>query len=165
MDAQGAVEAALFSAGQPLRPADLADATGLQETDVKNALKQLEMEYERRNSAIRIAKIGPGYIMQLRDEYREFALKFSERDLPPGILRTAAVIAYHQPILQSEIANKLGPRVYDDIKVLTERGLIHAKQKGQTKELTTTKHFSEYFGIEGTSKEAIRKWIERTDKN
>lgn len=164
MDPQGAVEASLFASGEPLRPIDIAQRTGLDEGEVRNGLKQLEMEYERRNSAIKIAKIGPGYMMQLRDEYRDYAMEFSEREIPPGTLRTAVAIAYHQPILQSALANNLGPRVYDDVKDLVERDLIHAKRVGQTKELTTTKKFSEYFGIEATSKEAIRKWIEKMEK-
>lgn len=165
MDPQGAVEAALFSSGEPLRPIDISERTGLSEGEVKNAIKQLAMDYERRESAIKIAKIGPAYIMQLQDAYRDFAGKFSEREIPQGTLKTAVAIAYHQPIMQSELANQLGPRVYDDVKMLSEMDLIHAKQRGQTKELTTTKRFSEYFGIEGTSKEAIRKWIERTEKS
>lgn len=164
MDPQGAVEAALFSSGEPLRPSDIAERIGIPEGDVKNALQQLTMEYDRRGSAIKIAKIGPGYIMQLRDDYTKFA-EFSEREIPKGTLKTAVAVAYHQPILQSELANQLGPRVYDDVKDLVERGLIRAKQRGQTKELSTTPKFSEYFGIEGTSKESIRKWIERMDKS
>jgi segregation and condensation protein B len=163
MDAQGAVEAALFSSGEPLRPIDIAEKAGLDEGDVKNALKILEMDYDRRGSAIEIVKINSGYMMQLRSEYREFA-SFSEKEMSKGLLKTAVAIAYHQPVMQSELANQLGPRVYEDVKELIEKDLIHAKQKGQTKELTTTKHFSEYFGIEGTGKEAVRKWIEKMEK-
>lgn len=163
MDVQGAVEAALFSSGEPLRPSEIAERIGIPEEEVKNALQSLALDYSRRDSAIKIAKIGPSYIMQLREEYNKFA-EFSERELSQGTLKTVVAIAYHQPILQSELANIMGPRVYDDVRELMERGLIRGKQKGQTKELTTTTKFSEYFGIEGTSKEAIRKWIERTEK-
>ena len=164
MDPKGAVEAALFSSAEPLSVADISERTGLPDGTVKNGLKQLEMEYDRDDSAIKIAKIGSAYIMQLRDEYRSIAGKFSESEIPKGTLKTAVTIAYHQPILQSELAKKLGPRVYDDMKVLIELDLINGKRKGQTLELTTTKRFSEYFGIEGTSKESIRKWIEASEK-
>ena len=164
MDPKGAVEAALFTSAEPIGVAEIMERTGLPEGVVKNGLKQLEMEYDRDDSAIKIAKIGPGYIMQLRDEYRDIAGDFAERDIPRGTLKTAVTIAYHQPILQSELANKIGPRIYDDVKALMDMGLIYGRKKGQTRELTTTKKFSEYFGIEGTSKEAIRKWIEKKDQ-
>lgn len=164
MDPKGAVEAALFSSPDPLRIIDISQRTGLSEGEVKNGLKQLEMEYDRDDSAIKIAKIGSEYIMQLRDEYRDIAGKFSEQEIPKGTLKTAVTIAYHQPILQSELAKNLGPRVYDDMKILLDLDLVHGKRKGQTLELTTTKKFSEYFGIEGTSKEAIRKWIEKSER-
>ena len=164
MDPKGAVEAALFSSGELLRIADISARTGLDEGDIKNAIKKLDLEYDRRGSAIMIAKIGPGYIMQLREEYTEYAGKFSERELTQGTLKTAATIAYHQPIRQSELAQNLGPRVYEDVKILLDMELVHGKPWGQTLELTTTKKFSEYFGIEGVSKEAIRKWIEKGEK-
>ena len=165
MNPKGAVEAALFTSAEPISIAEIMERTGLPDGVVKNGLKQLEMEYDRDDSAVRIAKIGPGYIMQLREEYREIAGKFAEQDIPKGTLKTAVTIAYHQPILQSELANNLGARVYEDVKVLMDMDLIHGKRKGQTRELTTTKKFSEYFGIDGTSKEAIRKWIERNDRS
>jgi segregation and condensation protein B len=67
-------------------------------------------------------------------------------------------------LLQSELFRTLGARVYDDVRELIELDLISGRQKGQTLELTTTRKFAEYFGIEGTSKEDIKKWIERMDK-
>jgi segregation and condensation protein B len=70
------------------------------------------------------------------------------------------MIAYHQPILQSDLARSLGSRVYDDVRELHQLGLVTSRKKGQTLLLTTTKRFCEYFGIEGTSKKAIKKWME-----
>ena len=70
------------------------------------------------------------------------------------------MIAYHQPILQSDLARSLGARVYDDVRELHQLGLVTAKKKGQTLLLTTTKRFCEYFGIDGTSKAAVKRWME-----
>jgi len=161
LDPKGAVEAALFSSHELLRISEIAEKTGLSEEDIKAAIKKLDKEYDKRGSAIMVAKIGPGYILQLREEYVDYAGKFSERELSQATLKVAATIAYHQPIKQSELAQNLGPKVYDDVKILMDMDLIHGKPYGQTLELTTTKKFSEYFGIEGVSKEAIRKWIEK----
>jgi len=164
LDARGAVEAALFASAKGLRVIDIANQTGLTEEAVRSALKQLSVEYERMGSAIKIAKIDAEFAFQLREEYSHYTEKFSEAEISRGVQRTAAVIAYHQPVLQSELCRTLGPRVYDDVRKLMELDLINGRPKGQTLELTTSKRFAEHYGIEGTSKEDIKKWIEKMDK-
>ncbi|MDR0778153.1 MAG: SMC-Scp complex subunit ScpB [Methanomassiliicoccaceae archaeon] len=164
MDQRGAVEAALFASAKGLRVIDIANQTGLSEEDVRVALKSLTIEYERMGSAIKVAKIDSEYAFQLKEEYAKYSEKFTEAEISKGVQRTAAVIAYHQPILQSELFRTLGARVYDDVRKLIELDLINGKQKGQTLELTTTKKFAEHYGIEGTSKADIKKWIEKMDK-
>ena len=84
--------------------------------------------------------------------------------MTPGMMRTLSTIAYNQPVLQSELFKTRGPRTYDDVLMLIEMGFVSAKKSGQTKELTTTKKFLEYFGIEANSKDGIRKWIESMNK-
>lgn len=164
MDARGAVEAALFASAKGLRVIDIATQTGLTEEAVRTALKTLSIEYERMGSAIMIAKIDAEYAFQLKEEYAHYTNKFTEAEISRGVQRTAAVIAYNQPVLQSELCRTLGPRVYDDVRKLMELELINGKPKGQTLELTTSKRFAEHYGIEGTSKDDIKKWIERMDK-
>jgi segregation and condensation protein B len=164
LDPRGAVEAALFASAKGLRVIDIAESTGLTEETVRVSLKSLAIEYERMGSAIRIAKIDAEYAFQLKDEYAHYAEKFSEAEISKYVLRTAAAIAYNQPVLQSELFRTLGARVYDDVRKLMELDLVNGKQKGQTLELTTTKRFAEYFGIEGTSKADIKNWIEKVDR-
>jgi segregation and condensation protein B len=164
VDARGAVEAALFASAKGLRVIDIANRTGLTEEAVRVALKSLSIEYERMGSAIKIAKIEAEYAFQLRDEYSHYSEKFSEAEVSRSVLRTAATIAYNQPLLQSELFRTLGSRVYDDVRKLMELDLISGRPKGQTLELTTTRKFAEHFGIEGTSKADVKKWIERMDK-
>ena len=164
MDTRGAVEAALFASAKGLRVIDIANQTGLTEEAVRVALKALSVEYERMGSAIKVAKIDSEYAFQLREEYSHYTEKFTEAEISKGVQRTAAVIAYHQPILQSELFRTLGARVYDDVRKLMDLDLIQGRPKGQTLELTTTKKFAEHYGIEGTSKADIKKWIEKMDK-
>jgi segregation and condensation protein B len=164
VDARGAVEAALFASAKGLRVIDIATQTGMTEEAVRVALKSLTIEYERMGSAIKIAKIDAEFAFQLREEYAHYSEKFTEAEISKGVQRTAAVIAYHQPILQSELFKTLGSRVYDDVRRLIDLDLITGKPKGQTLELTTTKKFAEHYGIEGTSKADIKKWIEKMDK-
>ena len=165
MNAKAAVEAALFSAADNLRISEMAEKTGLTEEEVRTALVDLRRDYDVRESAIMIAKIGGEYRMMLRTEYTECAGTFSKAEMTPGMMRTLSTIAYNQPVLQSELFKTRGPRTYDDVHERIEMGFVSAKKSGQTKELTTTKEFSEYFGIGSTRKDDIRKWIESQAKN
>jgi segregation and condensation protein B len=70
------------------------------------------------------------------------------------------MIAYHQPVLQSLLAKVLGTEVYKDVGTLRSMGLVKAKKRGQTLQLTTTQRFAEYFGIEGSTREDIKRWME-----
>jgi segregation and condensation protein B len=160
LDPVRVVEAVLFSSSQPVKVSDMEVQTQLDGAVIKKALKKLQQEYDERGSAIEVAKTGLGFSLIVREQYRPFGRQFSPKEVPDDVLRTAAMVAYHQPILQSDLAKSLGGRVYDDVRTLHQLGLVSAKKKGQTFELTTTKRFCEYFGIEGTSKNAVKKWMD-----
>ena len=165
MEGKGAVEAALFSSPEKVSIEQIAERAGVPEDDVKVAIRDLRKEYDERESAIMIAKIGNEYKMMLRPEYSEVTGKFAKAELTGGLMRTLSTIAYNQPVLQSELFNARGVRTYEDVRTLVEMDFVAAKRVGQTKELTTTKKFSEYFGIGSTRKEDIKKWIESQAKN
>jgi segregation and condensation protein B len=165
LDPVRVVEAVLFSSSQPVKISDMEVQTQLDAAVIRKALKKLQQEYDERGSAIEVAKTGLGFSLIVREVYRPFGRQFAPKEVPDDVLRTAAMVAYHQPILQSDLAKSLGSRVYDDVRTLHQLGLLSAKKKGQTFELTTTKRFCEYFGIEGTSKNAVKKWMEERSKN
>ena len=75
-----------------------------------------ELKKEYANSAIEIAEVGGKYVMQLRTEYADYARKFAPMELSRGMLKTLALIAYHQPIKQSELKNMIGSQVYERVK-------------------------------------------------
>jgi len=165
VDEKGAVEAALFSSAEKIGVSEIADRTGLSDVKIRHALKDLRKEYDERGSAIMIAKIGNEYKMMLRTEYTDYTGKFSKAEMTGGMMRTLSTIAYNQPVLQSELFKTRGPRVYDDVRALIEMDMVSGKRAGQTLELTTTKKFSEYFGIGSTKISDIKKWIEAQAKN
>ena len=165
MDEKGAVEAALFSSAEKIGVSEIAERTGLPEEKIRHALKDLRKEYDDRESAIMIAKIGNEYKMMLRTEYTDYTGKFAKAEMTGGMMRTLSTIAYNQPVLQSELFKTRGPRVYDDVRALIEMDMVTGKRTGQTLELTTTKKFSERFGIGSTRISDIKKWIESQAKN
>ena len=99
MDPKGAVEAALFSASENLSVSDIAEKTGIPVEEVRTAVMDLRREYEARDSAIQIARIGTEYRMMLRPEFSECTSTFSKAELTGGALRTLTTIAYYQPVM------------------------------------------------------------------
>ncbi|MDD3398176.1 MAG: SMC-Scp complex subunit ScpB [Candidatus Methanomethylophilaceae archaeon] len=154
------LEAILFSSPQAVSAKELAELAGMTTARLRQAVKELDQEYESRDSALRIIRTEGGYSLQLRDEYREQAWKVSPPQIPEAALRTAALIAYHQPVAQSELVRTLGSRVYDDVRLLRSLNLLTVRKSGQTLELSTNRRFTEYFGIEAKGKKGIKEWME-----
>jgi segregation and condensation protein B len=150
------VEAALFSAGKPLAEAEIADATGLGLRDVTKALKALHEEYNERQTALEVARGGTKWAMQLKGRYTEKARTLAKMEVPAKVLKTLALIAFHQPIKQSELKEMVGSVVYDHVKELRERGMVVARQDGITKQLTTSPRFPEYFGLDASDRDGLR---------
>ena len=165
MDPKAAVEAALYSASDKLSISEIAARTGIPVEEVRTAVMDLRREYDERDSAIQIAKIGTEYRMMLRPEYSECTGTFARAELSGGVLRTLTTIAYYQPVLQSELLKLRGPRVYDDVHTLVDMDFVARKRAGNTWELTTTKKFAEYFGIGSTKIKDIQAWIKDKSTN
>jgi len=160
LNSKAAVEAALYSTPETITISAIAEKTGIPVEEVRTAVMDLRREYDERDSALMIAKIGTGYRMMLRAEYTECTGTFAKAELSGGALRTLTTIAYYQPVLQSKLLTLRGPRVYEDVHTLVDSGFVSRKKAGNTWELTTTKKFAEYFGIGSTKIKDIKAFIE-----
>jgi segregation and condensation protein B len=160
-----AVESVLFASSRPLRMAEIEGATQLTPDVIRRAIVRLKKQYDDVGSSVEVVKIGVRYSMQLRKRYSMYGMPFAEVELPKDALKTAAFIAYNQPVLQSDLAKSLGSEIYEHIKILRSANLITAKRYSHTFQLTTSKHFADYFGIASSKKEDIKKWMdEQTQK-
>ena len=160
MKSERFVEAELFSAAKPVTVTDLQTASGLDVRTIRAALKKLIDEYNDSDRAIEIAKMGPRYAMQVKREFREPAARLADLKIPKDMLKTAALIAYYQPVLQSKMYDLVGNKIYDHAKELVELGLVKSKPKRKSIELTTTKKFIETFGIDARSRVEVKAWLE-----
>ena len=160
MKSERIVEAELFSAAKPVTVTDLQTASGLDTRTIRAALKKLMDEYDEEDRAIEIAKMGPRYAMQVKKEFRESASRLADLKVPKDVLKTASLIAYYQPVLQSKMFDLVGNKVYDHVKELVELGLVKTKPKRKSIELTTTKHFIETFGLDARSREEVKACLE-----
>ncbi len=160
MKSERVIEAALFSAAKPVTVTDLKTVTALDSRTIRTALNKLVDEYNDSDRAIEIAKMGPRYAMQVKKDYTEAAERLSDMKVPKDVLKTAALVAYYQPVLQSKMFDLVGNRIYDDVKQLLDLGLVKARPKKKSVELTTTKKFIETFGIDARSRQEIKAWLE-----
>ncbi len=154
------VEAILFSSDRPLRVGEIAKIANLDVGVISKAMRKLRREYEERGGAIEILRVGNKYVMQLRDEYSQYGYKLGKKELSDDVLKTLAVIAYYQPITQRKLREMLGTKIYAHVDELKKRGFIYGKSSGKTVILRTTKKFNEYFGINASKPEEIKKFFE-----
>ncbi|MGQ9718988.1 MAG: SMC-Scp complex subunit ScpB [Nitrososphaerales archaeon] len=144
------MEAALYAAGRPLSPKELASAAGI--TSKRRAVKvarDVAKNLESNLMAIEIVELADQrFVMQLKEKYNTIAKRFSMKPLlPPSTLKTLSYIAYFQPISSSELAERRGKHVYQHLRTLEETGFISGEPSGRTKVYRTTSAFSEYFGL------------------
>lgn len=156
LGARHVVEAALFSAGKPVSIEEIVALTFLSPDAIKQALKDLQKDYETRDTVLEVGKAGLKWAMQVKTAAAEPATKFAPPEIPKKLLKTLALIAYHQPMKQSELVDMIGTKVYDHVPELAERGLVKARIEGATKLLSTTALFPEYFGLDASNQEEVR---------
>lgn len=156
MEAKRIVEAVLFAASRPISEEELVVA-GVKKRALKKAVEELIKEYE--HSAIEIVDMGGRYVMQLRNEYAERVKRFAPMELSRSLLKTLAIIAYHQPVKQSDLKKIVGSQIYDHVKELKKKGFIKTQKEGRTKRVEVSSYFYEYFGFSKKNKEKMREML------
>ena len=145
------LEAALYAAG---RPVDMESMKVVVRTKsdkvITRLIRELSLRYEARRSALEV-KVLPGNraVMRLRQRYDQSVKRFTTRPLlTSGPLRTLSYVAYHQPVLQSQVVVDRGNHVYAHMKRLEDMGLItRERNENRAFVIETTPFFADYFGF------------------
>jgi len=154
------VESVLFSASKPVSINEIVNATELSRQTVRKAVKELITDYQTNlDTSMAIVKAGTKYVMQLKDEYTEPSVMITQPEIDDDVLRTLALIAFHQPVKQSNLRRMAGEKIYDHVDQLAELHLIHTKKHRNTEMIRLTKRFPEYFGLDMTKPEEIRSFL------
>jgi len=156
------VESLLFSAGKPLSIEEIQETTGLSPKHVNEAIEHLMQSYniDRKNdTSLEIVKAGNKFTMQVKKTFTDQSMMVAKPEIKTDLLKTLALIAFHQPVKQSNLKHMIGERIYTDVDQLVTMHLIHTVPHGATEMLTTTKLFPEYFGIDSTKPEEIREFL------
>lgn len=144
------VESVLFSAGKYLPVKEIAQLCGrnTRSDSVLKALKELQEEYEQKDSSLMVATDGENWKLTVREAYSPIVRRIvSTTELAKSVMETLAVIAYKAPVLQSEVIHIRTNKAYEHIKELHEAGFITRKPEGRTKRIDLTQKFFDYFDL------------------
>ncbi|MQY51084.1 SMC-Scp complex subunit ScpB [Rhodocyclus tenuis] len=155
------LEAALFSAQQPLALSDLkklfADQIG---SDVLRVLlDELREEWSATPRPIELVRLASGWRFRTRPEYQMYLDRLNPEKPPKysrAVLETMAIIAYRQPVTRGDIEDIRGVTVATQIiRTLEERGWVdvvgHRDTPGRPALYASTRKFLDDLGLRGLS--------------
>lgn len=130
-DMQGAVEAILFAAGEPLEIERIAQATDSPVEEIQSALSSLSNSLDERESGICLVKMENKYQLCTRQKYAEKVRAVLEikknSPLSNAAFEVLAVVAYNQPVTKSFIERVRGVDCSGVIQTLILKGLVEER--------------------------------------
>tara|TARA_Y100000034_G_scaffold114964_1_gene151633 strand:+ start:12131 stop:12709 length:579 start_codon:yes stop_codon:yes gene_type:complete len=175
-DTKNKIEAILFTTGKFMDVDEIARLCNISSVDaVKDALKALKEDYDKNENSLEIIEEKNKCKLNIKKEYNYLTtslLTDSEFDKPTT--KSLAIIAYKNPVLQSEIIHIRGNKAYDHIKTLKEADFVTSEKKGRTRLLKLTSKFFDYFDIveselknkfENTALKAVVEDVEKAQKS
>ncbi len=151
-EATARIEAALYSAGRPLRIEDLIRASGTESrTKTLELLSNIMKRTKSAFKALEVVILPDGsYVFQLKPEFSSTVKRYASKPvLPNAALKTLSYIAYSQPISSKQLVEVRGTGVYALLKELRQLDYIAHQSVGRLKIYSTTEKFQKYFGIQG----------------
>ena len=153
---KGALEAIIYAADEPATLEQLADAVGVEKSEVRAALDELVASYAADERGIEVRKVAGGYKFYTKVQHHEVVRKFIKSLRPPlrltmPALETLAVISYKQPVTLPEIQEIRGVNCAGVVKTLLEKRLITTAGRkpviGRPILYRTSKEFLMRFGL------------------
>lgn len=128
---QGAIEAILFSSGDPVSINRIAEALELDVPTATKMLKNLMDEFNRPDAGVRIVKLENSYQMCTNPEYAGYVRKVMDmrRNTPlsQAAMEVLAIIAYNQPVTKAFVEQIRGVDCSGVIGSLMTKGLIEER--------------------------------------
>ena len=154
------IEATLFSSGKSMSVAELSAVLGYDEDEMLDCLYSLQATLRRRRGgSLQLAEVGVRWALEVKPSIASHLPKETKADMPPKLLKAAALIAYHQPMPQARLVELLGQKAYDYVRELAQLGMVDRRKDGNTRRLSTTRRFSEAFGCPHTDRKKVKAWF------
>jgi len=156
MNLEAVIEGLLFVVGEDgLTLEQLSEATDKKIDEVKEALTNLRVEYEKENRGIRIHFLGDRFKLTTKKEHKEYFQKLIEipgtNTLSQAALETLAIIAYNQPVTRGQVDEIRGISSSQMIRKLVAKNFLkevgRSNLPGRPILYKTTSEFLDYFGL------------------
>ena len=128
--------------------------SGVEKSEIKEALEKLVLEYNERQGGIYLQEVAGGFQFRTRPELSPWVKKLKStkpHSLSPAAMETLAIVAYKQPIVKSEIESIRGVDVGAPLKGLLDKKLIRIVGRkdvpGKPIIYGTTRKFLEVFNL------------------
>ena len=156
--AYGAIEAILFSLGEPVPASLIAKSLGLSVDDVRDLLLDMIIEKKKPCSGLQIVYYSDTDSYQLctkKEYYRIICaagpIQEPPEEMTPAQFETLTIIAYGQPITRAEIEKIRGVSSFEHISYLISVGLVEEKgrieKRGRPIVFGTTTAFLQKYGL------------------
>lgn len=154
-----ALEAVLFSGGEPISITQLTRALSAEPEEVATAAEELSKRLDERKSGIQLLRLENSYQLATRAEYEEnIKTAFDMRRRAPlsqAAMEVLAVIAYNQPVTKAFVEQVRGVDCSGVVSTLVEKNLIEEcgrlELPGRPLLYSTTKNFLRCFSVSSLS--------------
>jgi segregation and condensation protein B len=154
-DLKNIIESLVFVSDSPVDIKIIKKVIPTAETrDIRQAVIELIEIHEARQGGFVLREVAGGWQFRTRSAYKEYVKRLvqpSPSRLSKAALETLAIIAYHQPIIRSDIEHIRGVDSGAILRSLLERKLIRILGKkelpGRPLIYGTTKRFLEVFNL------------------
>jgi segregation and condensation protein B len=170
-DLDAIVEALLFVADKPMRPAELAERAHCAPEALRESILRLQEVYASRG--IRLVAVAGGFAFRTAPEVAEYVREATAQKpvkLTRAQLETLAILAYRQPMTRPEIDDVRGVDSGPVLKLLLERHLVRIlgkkEEPGRPLLYGTTSTFLELFNLRSIRDlPTLREFTELTEES
>ena len=128
---QGAIEAILFSSGDPISVGRIAEVLELDVSTASKILQNLMDEFNTEDGGVRIVKLDDNYQMCTNPEYAAYVRNILDmrRNMPlsQAGMEVLAIVAYNQPVTKAFMEQIRGVDCSGVLGSLTAKGLIEER--------------------------------------
>lgn len=152
---EAVIESILFTMGNSVPLAQLADAVGLDTDQTKEILEAMIKRYKKSDRGVQIVELDGAYQMCSKPEMYEYLIHIAKHPpkkvLTDVLLETLSIIAYKQPVTRVEIEKIRGVSCGHSISRLIEYNLVcelgRLDAPGKPLLFGTTEEFLRSFGV------------------
>ena len=174
MNLKAVLEGLLFVVGDDgLDLDEISRVLEISKDDVKELIKELQIDYQSDSRGIRIDFLGDKLKLTTKKEHNMYYQKLltteDNNNLSQAALETLAIIAYNQPITRVKVDELRGISNNHIIRKLVAKGLIkesgRSNMPGRPILYETTSEFLDYFGLSSIDElPDMRDFLEEEEK-